>query len=997
MPGQEYDVILTGEVLSGFDHDRVVAGLAQLFRIQPGKAGSLLNKKPRKIKSGISKEKAHIYVIHLRNIGAACVPVPSHVAGAKSQSAAAATPGASPDAHVHNMAEQAVAATTADSATQKQEQAETTPIAPAAVEGGPSLADQQAQAGSMTTPQPDSRNLTEQAVAAHVAGFATLAQAPTDAKPNLSGDVVTENEPVLVERQTQGSLGLEQRVELDAGTVAGGGLADVTQEQSDAAALVNNTNTAKPPPGGDAVTETQTPRKKIKGKGQVAGAGTKGVSVESLREVFRRGAGDVNPQIEPVESSPLLAVLTLGLPIVYLALLFGMAALTLLHVSSNAVWLTQEPRWLYLALYLAIIFFGTALVLVMVKPLAQGFLEPIARKPVNLDKHPLLSVFIKEIAHIVDAPVPRRVNLVMHPAVSVQPINGVRGLRKGELNLDLGLPLLAGCSMSQLAGIVANELAYYTQHPQQFSQNVILRVNNWFHRCVHHRDHWDESLASWKGALSGKVSWIIGLLQLGIWLGRYVLLLFFRCSALLNSRISRQAVYAADRYQCAVSGSDQFVASLSRLLELEIGFYTASDKVHTENDAHKLCADMVNSILRIADTLAEDDRSFIADTLQQKNSAANELHPLEGERIDAILAKPQAGLMHWDKPAKLLVKDFAAFCRQVTVNYYEEECGLKVVLEELLDTGASGLNETAVAPATAHAELEHYLAGLFHPDRVLTPKLHSADTITESELKAAVAQIIADLRPKIPVYQESLMKHENLLKRLATVYNGKVFVNNRIPFNPEHYGLSDDLDDTAGSAYLNTQAELQQVEARLREIEKLISQRMGMELSLLMHNSASAGGNMEEVPGLLLVLQTFAQAEESLQRMFVHASTLEDLVKTISGGKDISDAILDQDIQLCLNDYEKILNLFEHVAHPFDTHPEKRTIRQVIEESAGELDSLRLQFNQIPAAFYKTRDIFRDLNRDIMERLSEYTQTMEDAMHLAHLDPKADDKQAVNA
>ncbi len=814
MPGQEFDVILTGEVLPGFTHDQVAAHFAKLFKISPDHARLLLNNKRRKIKTGISRDKALKYVAHIRQLGAECAALPSSA---------------------------------------------------------------------------------------------------------------------IDDAQHTGHADGEQ-----------GGGAELT--------------------------------------------------MDGLRASFREHkVARKSPAIHG--AAPWLTALwTASLPMFYLGLMFAFAGATLWHASVNAAWIGQTPHWLYFAWYLGMLLAGTMLVLVLVKPLAQGFELPVAHRPISLQKNPLLSVFIKEVAHRLTAPVPREVHVVMAPTIVVRPIAGMRGLVKGEFSLTIGLPLLAGCSLTQLAGMLAHELGYYADRPGITARHVILGINSWFHRCIHHRDHWDESLERWKEKFEPRLLPIVSLLQIAVWLGRFTLLQFFRLSVLANGRIARQAVFDADKCQCEVTGSEGCADVLRRILELEIGFQTIAQQLASAHDAHKLFADLLPLVVQQSDSLSREDQAYIDECLRQRSADASEVHPEDGDRIAAALRNGQTGVFHLAGPASELVRDFAGYCQQMTLLYYEAECGLKVVREALLVGAAPDRAEPAPDPQLD--ELDAYLAGFFHPDRVIAPIVAGAATMEEYQLRATVGQIIDELRPKMPAYQALLLKYDNLLRRMAAIYNGRVFVNNRIPFNPEQYFLSEATDDAANIAYVHIQVEMQNTEDLLRVIESQLAERMGMELSLLLRQDQP--GLADEVSALLQVLYKLEQGRALLRDFFVHATTLENLVKTISSGRDISDTIIDQDIQMCLIDYQRILDLFGPVLDPYDNGLEKRSIQARLMVEAGDPEVLKTQFNRIPVCFHKTQEIARELNRGIMVRLAGYLQNMEEKSQLAHLQDGLPERKVVN-
>lgn len=71
-----YIVISTGELLDGHKHEDAKRKLAALFKINPSKAGELLNQKEKTIKSGIGYDKALKYCDAIQKTGLKCLVKP---------------------------------------------------------------------------------------------------------------------------------------------------------------------------------------------------------------------------------------------------------------------------------------------------------------------------------------------------------------------------------------------------------------------------------------------------------------------------------------------------------------------------------------------------------------------------------------------------------------------------------------------------------------------------------------------------------------------------------------------------------------------------------------------------------------------------------------------------------------------------------------------------------------------------------------------------------
>jgi hypothetical protein len=51
-------------------------------------------------------------------------------------------------------------------------------------------------------------------------------------------------------------------------------------------------------------------------------------------------------------------------------------------------------------------------------------------------------------------------------------------------------------------------------------------------------------------------------------------------------------------------------------------------------------------------------------------------HPCDHDRIALALAEDEPGIVTADLPASVLFTEFQALCREVTIEYYEQELGI---------------------------------------------------------------------------------------------------------------------------------------------------------------------------------------------------------------------------------------------------------------------------------------------------------------------------------
>ena len=161
------------------------------------------------------------------------------------------------------------------------------------------------------------------------------------------------------------------------------------------------------------------------------------------------------------------AVLMVLLPLAYLAIigLIGLAVywhLTHHHVILNGA--QGRGSLLVLLIYLAPIAVGCLLILFMIKPLFARPAQERRRRTLTPETEPLLFEFVAKIAKLVGAPRPRRIDIDCDINASASFGQSWWSLLTGRgLVLTIGMPLVAGLSLQQFAGVLAHEFGHFSQ------------------------------------------------------------------------------------------------------------------------------------------------------------------------------------------------------------------------------------------------------------------------------------------------------------------------------------------------------------------------------------------------------------------------------------------------------------------------------------------------------------------------------------------------------
>src|SRR5262249_972913 len=235
--------------------------------------------------------------------------------------------------------------------------------------------------------------------------------------------------------------------------------------------------------------------------------------------------------------------------------------------------------------------------------------------------------------------------------------------------LTVGLPLVAGLSVRQLAGVIAHELGHFTQGTGMRLSYVVRSVNAWLARVVYERDDWDESLV--RGCEQGdRLAIFLYLALFCVWLTRRVLWLLMVTGHALSCFMLRQMEYDADRYETRLAGTEAFVETARKILLLELATNSAYGLADESwNKAAKLPDDLSTLILAISDGIPPAEFRKIEKELAKGETGFFDTHPAHGERLASARREAAPGVFHLEGPATQLFKDFPRTSRAVTLDF----------------------------------------------------------------------------------------------------------------------------------------------------------------------------------------------------------------------------------------------------------------------------------------------------------------------------------------
>lgn len=406
-----------------------------------------------------------------------------------------------------------------------------------------------------------------------------------------------------------------------------------------------------------------------------------------LQEILQAFQGEIRPVRRTLLyrfGIVFLSFIMLLLPALYLILIGGVAYLVFHHATTNLPRIGQmRSYWALFFLYVGPLVIGSILLFFMIKPFLARRSRTVPLRSLEFGEEPLLFALVTRIARAVDAPEPKRIALDCQPNASAGFASFWGALLGGDLVLTLGLPLLAGLSIQQLAGVIAHELGHFSQGAGMRLSYLVRSLNLWFARLVYERDDWDESLA--QGCERGdSLSLLLLLAIFCLWLTRRLLWLFMMLGHAFSCFMLRQMEYDADRVESRLAGASAFIETTKQLMRLNAATNLAGQVASQSWRAQgKLPEDLSGLIVRIVQGFSPEELR----TIEQMEAGATGLfdtHPCNRDRCARVQQDNPSGIFHLEGSATRLVHDFPRLSRAVSLDFYRETIGKQVTRDALV-------------------------------------------------------------------------------------------------------------------------------------------------------------------------------------------------------------------------------------------------------------------------------------------------------------------------
>lgn len=437
------------------------------------------------------------------------------------------------------------------------------------------------------------------------------------------------------------------------------------------------------------------------------------------------------------------------LPVVYLILVAGVGYLLYLHAFHWGPGLLNELSGArgrnqltgFVLMYFGPLIAGGILLLLMMKPLLARRPARPARRLLDPQQEPFLFDFVGCICDALGSPRPKEIVLDSAVNASAGFRRGWLSLIGGDLVLTIGMPLIAGMTARQFAGVLAHEFGHFAQGTGMRVTFIVRSINAWFARVVYEEDSWDEKLLKWGEQISIRETIVIIWTTRGfIWLTKRILWVLMQAGHAISCFMLRQMEFDADRCEARLAGSETFAETADRLQVLNVAWQGALADVRGSWTEKQLADDLCGLMLANIDQLTPEILQQIRSSSAEHKTKWHDTHPADTDRVASAARENAQGIFRIAGPASHLFRHYARLVEDCTQDFYRTALGEQFTVESLVPVAQVVARQAA--DRQGNDALSRYYHGAFNRLRPLaidTPgQCASADLSVASEKLAAL-------------------------------------------------------------------------------------------------------------------------------------------------------------------------------------------------------------------------------------------------------------------
>lgn len=694
-------------------------------------------------------------------------------------------------------------------------------------------------------------------------------------------------------------------------------------------------------------------------------------------------------KIEPVRrplgyhfAELLVACVMVILPLIYVALIVLAGWVVYMHAIHN-IWILAEGRgrgrFMAFVIYLAPIVAGAILVAFMFKPLFSRPKREERDWSLNPEEEPLLFAFVNELCEVVRAPKPGRIDVDTNVNASASFRRGMFSMLGSDLVLTIGLPLVAGLSLRQFAGVLAHEFGHFSQGAGMRLTYIIRTISHWFARVVYERDAWDEWLEQTAGSIDLRVGWVLHLARFFVWLTRKILWVLMMIGQIVSGHMLRQMEFDADRHEARLAGSDVFESTMRGITRLGYAQQAAMSDLGEFYGEGRLSDDFADLVVMRSNRFEPDQLALINDEIVSTKTGWLDTHPADVERIANAHREEAAGVFRMEVPAEVLFQDFASTSREYTTRFYQEVFGEafspdKMFSNEELFAWQDKVDE-------AHRAMRSVFLGEFPLFKQLDLPRFDASTVEIEKATKGIKVARHKMLELFEDYRQHKTAHEKALEHWVNIDQGRCLWEAGIEFADDDFFKPLNGEEKIAKAEKENQVALAEAANCMQPYEKELVKRIAVCLGLAQAGRVPLDEDTRELVGQV------DQLRDTLKRIdaemhFANAVRLttiriDSIFKLIASNED-NEALVaaaHANVGKALSANRAAFEAFDKIEFPFD-HAQRGTsiarycVDDVNEEHPGAVhaagEALHVQIPRLRARIF---GVFGQITEAVEEAL----------------------------
>lgn len=655
-----------------------------------------------------------------------------------------------------------------------------------------------------------------------------------------------------------------------------------------------------------------------------------------------------------------MAVITL--PALYLALASGVIAGTFWHITSNFDWVTSGSSPILWIPYLTVALAGLLIGGMLMKPLVAPIAPPASAMPFSPEREPLLYTFVECIAQAVSAPVPEELAYSWQSSLMADANGGILASFRRRVRLVIGLPALGALTMTQLASLMAMELARFSNRPHYRLVYLIDAVHLMLFNSAYENDYWDSVLDKAARNSTGLRALSLVAMQGLVRLSRYPMVGLNALCELISSATLFEFRLNSDRYAAALAGAKETRLALTRIEALNAAQPLVVDEIFHRWQMGERTARIPQVIIEQSHNLPAHALITLRSNAHMRSRGPLGIYPALKRRFNALSVLPQAGLAALDGAATELVAAYDSLCAVATQDYFEA-----MVVYRESHASRPSLGELNIPRTERHAILlKHYFRGGFHPDRYLVPERR--DKLSLGSLTGVtkeLQQLVARIESRMEDYARDLARYDALrggTPRDRTVFSA-ASANGVFRTSPTPRAIN------VYHAHTGRISE-ERLEQQLWQFESLVERRMGIALAVALRNADAT--TVLRIETLIETQKVLARAKPMMDSLLHLANVIRHGLHPAPGKQAMNANALRRQLTRCRDAYIALLAFLCQGRYPFQGGADPDYIANYFQHRAGHPDAMLASPEQCVSNAHAVLENTRALHRMVMAELAEH-------------------------